>query len=46
MADFLASSYTGPVAWFALKIALDIYGWRLGLRPGVRLDDGYSGSGR
>jgi hypothetical protein len=45
MADFLAS-YTAPVAWFALKIALDMYGWHLGLRPGVRLDDGYSRSGR
>jgi hypothetical protein len=45
MADFLAS-YSAPVAWIALKIALDMYGWRLGLRPGVGLDDVYFGSRR
>jgi len=45
MIDFLAS-YGTPVGWLVLKIALDLYGWHLGLRPGVRLDAGFSGSRR
>jgi len=37
MVDLLAS-YGAAVAWLALKIALDMYAWHLGLRPGMRLD--------
>jgi hypothetical protein len=37
MVDFLAS-YGTAVGWLILKIALDMYAWRLGLRPGMRLD--------